>query len=809
MSRDWASEVLSEQNDPQGGLVQVQVGPGSRNWTDEILRDPNTPQAQKQNEPRGGLLKRLGAAVVGKHDASYASIPAFDDASAIGLTGVAKTAFSKIAGADDAQYGDTIQKSLGDRFIRRIKDSNGYELIEYRGDDGKPVTRYVNKPGLDMDDVSRSLMGIVPYAFTAAKAANVLKNTGMLARGAGQAATAAGTSLAADASNTAVTGARFDPVETGKKAALTGVLGGAAELLPSKVLMGTLGAAGGAAVMADHGTTTGEYASGSAIGAIAGYGTAALLKRMMVSPGTWIKPNGDLTTAGEKLVVSQGLDPATMSAAARQEFARTYGMSRDATEAAVRSGAADFNIPSTVGQRTKDPQQLMREKAYRHGIYGEEPKGVITQFDKEQADAVRGAVLGRQVASGQTPAQPGIGQMINPDTWLIRDPGSRGEAIRSGVSIAKDVGKSAESEAWKKVGSITSDDVGMAVLPQEIRASLSKSNIPINENTPNAMTMIQRLEDFKGGQSPGPKSAFLPNMTTQDVDQIRRQLGAMSRGAQTDTDRAASKAVAKAYNDWIGTASARGLISGDVAALNEARQTSASWKNLFAPLENGRPSPGAARIKAIINESASPEEIVAKAVGDVTVRATPQSGSLEAISSIKTILTRMVPGRGDAAATRQAAQTWNEIRSAYWERAVLGKNGEILSPNMLLNNLRMMRNNQGSVVRELFTPQERLQMARLERVLETISYKDPNPSGTATGLGVLGRDLVETISNALQGFIPTSIGKAAAGAVIAPLKRQSDKAGARAAIDQTVRERLPSLGPYGAAAGSVLDDTRN
>lgn len=101
------------------------------------------------------------------------------------------TANAAIAGADDAGMADIIQKSLGDRFVRRERDANGNPIIVTRGPDGQEQRGYVNRPGLDLQDVSRAVYGSLPYVATGGATGAALKTAGVGLNALGQAGAAA------------------------------------------------------------------------------------------------------------------------------------------------------------------------------------------------------------------------------------------------------------------------------------------------------------------------------------------------------------------------------------------------------------------------------------------------------------------------------------------------------------------------------------------------------------------------------------------------------------------------------------------
>lgn len=108
------------------------------------------------------------------------------------------TGRAALFGASDAQMGDIVQKSLGDKFVRREKDANGYDVFITRGADGQEQKAYLNKPGLDLEDVARGVRGALPYMLTGGAVGAVGRGAGLLANMGLQGAAGAATSVAGD-----------------------------------------------------------------------------------------------------------------------------------------------------------------------------------------------------------------------------------------------------------------------------------------------------------------------------------------------------------------------------------------------------------------------------------------------------------------------------------------------------------------------------------------------------------------------------------------------------------------------------------
>lgn len=109
------------------------------------------------------------------------------------------TGNAALMGASDAQMGDIVQKSLGDRFIKREKTKDGYEIFTTRGPDGKEQRSYLNQPGLDREDVARGIRGALPYFLTGGVAGAATRGMGLAGQSIGQLLAGGATSLAGDA----------------------------------------------------------------------------------------------------------------------------------------------------------------------------------------------------------------------------------------------------------------------------------------------------------------------------------------------------------------------------------------------------------------------------------------------------------------------------------------------------------------------------------------------------------------------------------------------------------------------------------
>jgi hypothetical protein len=733
--------------------------------------------AAPQPKQEEGWLESAYNAVMGRQDPKFAGTGTVFEQFKSELenpTGLAAT-----MGASDAQMGDVIAKKLGDRLIRREKDANGYDVFVTRGPDGQEQRGYLNAPGIDTQDVARGIRGALPYMVGGAAAAPLGIGRGLIANTLLQGGTSAGTSIAGDAVLTNI--GSEQGIEGGK--ALAAGIGGAA---------------------------------GPVLGKVGG----ALWQRFVAEPRYFSRATGTLTPEGMAAAQQMGLDPQTLTGDAVKRFGQA--MAADPAEAAkmVGAGQIDFNLPQTLGQRTKDGEQLMAEKAMRMGVYGTNAKDVITGLDQQQADAVAAAArntLPKTFISGANnqPVPPNVAQHMASLPNVAMDRGGMGQALQGAMTGVRDAAKKAEGEAWDNTAPMFVKTQTQAVpdpmsamtgttrnvtttparplLEESIKRNLGDLAAVFDEaNTPVAYRMGQRLLGYIEGKAPQSalRNAFdLPSNAS--VDTMRKTLGLMRKDAQTPTDRAAAGAIANAYKDWMKEAADQGMLTGDLAAVAEftkAVDVSREINQLLRPMSRGRPTAGNKIIDKVLT-SDTPEHVVQAIFG--TPKSGIKPGALEAIK-----LMRQASDKFGTPA--DAVDLWGGMKVAHLSTLVMNKKGELLSPTMMLGNIKEAFENQGSLVTELYSPQDRLAMQRFAKALEGIVWKDPNPSGTATGLMALLKGVFGKLMSHLPAAAQTAV-------EVTGVPRAYGTAVARKAVQQSaggVPVRPPNLSP-GLAASAV------
>jgi hypothetical protein len=752
----WSNELFNAQP-----VADAAAGRYSRELLGGAQDAPQQPPAATPNpaaEPDADTwLRRRGQDIMGKQDPRFKGLPALQDALLQeGSTDVTRPmALSALANSSDAQLGDIAKRALGDRFIGVDKDANGYDVIRYRGKDGSEKSAYVNQPGLDVNDLGRAATGSLPFLATGGAIGAVTKAAPILLQGAAQAVGAGATSVAGDIAQ----------VPMGSEQGIE---------LPK---------AGAASVFA-----------GAAPPLIAA--VSALARRMVTIPSLFDKSAGKLTPKGESVAKSAGIDPAQLSAEAQKTFAKSYAMSGDAATAATRSSVEPFGIPATKGQVSKDPFLLTQEEGMRRRLYGENAQDVMRTFDVEQSLAVRDAALGSKPQSVTAAIAPNRRPVASPQD---ANPMVLGQSVRDGAMAARNAARDAESAAWDAVPAMSATKDAMDILPASINARLTDVVVDA-EVTPVSAKMAKELDGFISGETPQAVAKVLQNNPVKTVDQMRRRLLSISRGAGTPEDARAASALYDGFNDWIDEAASRNLLSGDAgaaAALKTARGFTREVREIFAPSVAGRASPAAKRLAGVLEKADSPEGVINQLLGSTGSRGV-DSGAVGALTNLKTALDRFAP-------KDVAKSTWDDVRLAYWVRLVQGRTGEILGPQAISSNIKNALSSQQSVVRTLYTPVEEKTIREFARALDVIAYKPPNASGSGYTAASFAKEGIMKFFSAfgLQSRLAQTVIE------LTGVPKAYGTAAARAAVNQGVVARPPNYAGAGGAAGAAYGRDQN
>lgn len=687
------------------------------------------------------------------------------------------TANAAIFGASDAGMADVIKNNLGDRFIRQETDANGYPVIVSRGANGQEQRGYVNKPGLDLQDVSRAVYGSLPYMVTGGVAGVAGRGAGIGVNALLQGGAAGATSVAGDVAASHI--GSEQGVDLGK-----------------------------AGIMAGFGAA-GPVVSGAA---------GALWRKFVTIPGYLDKSTGQLTAKGLEAAKAAGIDPADISPDFAQSFAKAMSESGNAAQAATQAATTRYGMKASRGQLTKDPQFLTQEEGMRRGLYGEQAKIQMRGFDEIQNKALEDAALGS--LNGQSRS---VVKDINPIRQGERPaPGILGENAQATLQGAREEARAQERSLWPnesitaKSVETTAPDAMTPLTGVEVKTSAMEAapllkgrlqnelapyaDVFSPENTPVAYRMGKYLNDVMAGRKP---TSELHNAFglkgSNDLEGVRKALGQMTEDAATAQDKTVSGRIYQSFNDWVGDAAEQGMLNGDpdlVLNIVKARAFSKDVRNIFQPrAADGTASPASKIISKLLDSEKidSGEAVVKQLFGSGSSSAAP--GTVSVLKHIKTAFDKFAPETGE--------QAWNDIRLAYWSRVVSNKTGEVAGPQRIVSNIESAFNNNKSVMDVLYTPKEQAEMRTFLRAVKTLAYKPPNASGS-------GYSAAQFAKEGLMKFLD-SFGVGRAGQTVlnyTGVGNAWNAATARQAVSGAVRPRAPNLTPAITSAGQAYNQSR-
>lgn len=753
-------------------MTQIRV-PG----TDDVIRvpDDSTPeqwdqyiadfkQFQQENQS-GGLFstgvgktvataKRVGHMVQGDVDPREEGLPSYtkfrvnDRGSidpAIGHTGGGEMMIT-----DDEGFGNYLKKKLGPRFRGMRKDYYGQPIIKFVDQDGEEQEAYVNKPGLDMDDVNRGVLSSVPYMIASgplslagsaiAKGAGLIGNSVRAAvQGTGQALTSVGQDVAG---TVAGSGQAPDPI----KAAWAG-LGGAA----------------------------GEVASGS----------ATQFRDWMAQRGLF--RNGELTQRGRLLVQQRGVDPDGLEADIARQWAKDRTTALTGPESADRKMVTESQgLRGTVGDYTQDVEQQILESNMERGSLGQEAHRVMHDFRRQQQEGVEKAT------SDYSTEQFGHGREV---------PAGAGEELQRGAKSKFAQQKAEADDAWVGVSQkrMDLDDDDREILAgyyrrlkkdrPEVWAALGRIDPQTQPAAAKALGDIEdailqnawgRTKSSKGLGFEG-KQLNLQQLRTR-LTQAREQAARSGNPADLEV----TNAIADRYNEFVIHLGQATKDTSDALQMMKAVDLTEKLERTWG-LKGG--SEADKFMRDLIIKDATPENIVKRIF---TESGRSGTASVPIIRRLKEVFGEDSP-------------EWAIIRATAFDNLVTGGKGAALTAERLHKNAAELIT-RNSVYRELFDAGEIRQMERFFGDIRALGKKDlPSTlkSREMTELQRVRKDGVIRYVLRRMGTRETFQGQPFRGAIWHMLARSQwagpmvnfKEAGGRRLAEQATRGKLPTKRP--------------
>ena len=631
-----------------------------------------------------GAGKAVVGAVRGQQDPAFADVPGFTGRGIRDRESATKIAQAKVLGVSDEVFGRLIKDALGDRITNVETDKFGQEVITYTDDDGQQRREFINKPGLTGQDIDRVIQNSLPFLIGGGAVGAATRGAGLLARvGAqtvGQIGVSAGQDIAADA-----------PLDPGKAVAA---------------------------------------GAGGAIGELAAPVIRGLVDVFRNNKGL-ITPGGEFTKRGIQALRDAEVDPAQATDQLKALLsAPDVVKSADDVQAVMRAQQEEFGISSSLGQRTGIPAELSIEEQARKGLLGQRAKDVATEFDQTQREQIIAAV-------NRETEQFGAGI----DAAAPVTPGEAGERLQTGLRSEIATQEAGISKAF---GEVDIPSVFPEGIPEtnfdDLAAGINQQlgTRTITTQTPAAADAVTLLENFAKGEALQPQQAFLARgaestriaAPKQNFDDVRRALNTKVGEAANATDRGATLAIKRGYNEWIEELADGALESANpeqFAKLQSAIGLTAKVKQLFK--SQGPKDAGGKILEKIAEGTDSPEGAI-QALFQSGFKGAPKAGAVNAAKRLKTALEKNQP------------EAWHAIRQALWLKMARTKNlfsadpaitrqGLDTSIGQINRNITDAFDNQKSLLDVIYSPEEQKQMLKFAATVRRAQSVNPNPSGTA------------------------------------------------------------------------------
>lgn len=657
-----------------------------------------------------------------------------------------KTALGAALTADDEAQGNIVKSALGDRFIGLEKDAHGAVIVNYRDAGGLPKKAYVNRPGLEGEDIRDFIGQMAPYALMGRMVGGVAPGNGLMGM-TGQGLGAGAVSLLQD----------------------TGAFLMGSEKAPDPTKAGVVGT-----------LTAGVHGLAPIVG--------NLWRKFVTEPGLFNRSSGQLTPRGVEAAQKAGINPEDMTREISERFAQEYARTGSNPVVGRSVATQKFDIPVSRGELTKLPNILADEENMFRGNRGQAAQDIIKGHRDLQAQRIANAVGGdgptsiaRQIAPSR-----GTGNVA---------PVNIGENIQGSLQAARTTAKQIEDEAWAKVGPVYGSEPAFNALPRFTTEALAEMAPSVTKDTtPMTHRMLEILRKVKAGEPMHEADEFLGGAMQPELDTVRRSLLSMMKGAE-GADKQAAGRVYGAYNKWLQSMEEQFLLNADrgsYEAMRAARDATAGWRGIFSERDfRGASEPSRRIVQNILDKTDSPEGIVRQLFG-VTPDAAIRPGAVDAVRLIKRGVQTYLP-------EDQAKAVVDDLKLGYWLNLTKQGTGAVKSPTMLAQNIDKALQKQPTVIRELFDPDDVKLMRLFSAAMKDVSYKPPNPSGTSYNVAQFAGQAIKAFVQSLlvaEGPLAKAIGMVVASTPV--LNTFRDIAG-KAAATRTVNPRIPSgpIGPVG------------
>lgn len=670
---------------------------------DAYIDDFKKSQMQ-QGSPAVGLFDRVSRAIQGQQDPNFAAtpdytafarnaspqvqqsrpnlLPGFQPESMSQYDPALRPGMSDFAGVDDPGLANILKSRLGDRFRGIRNDANGYPLIRFIDQNGQEQEAYVNKPGLDYNDIQRDVSASVPYAVASGMGNVVARGLGAAGRGMMpfltrmgiQGSAAADTSIAQDVAGMAAGSEASGP--NFEKAAWAGI-----------------GGAGGEAV-STVGTKLFDW-----------FRMRGLFK------------GGQLTPKGREIAARNGIDPDKMNADVAKQFARDMTSAQQPEWAVNKARAESEGLKGTTGDYTGDVEQQILESNLENRQLGQAGYETMQNFRRQQAQGVEEATNNFSIENFGHPREVAAGA---------------GKEIQEGVRARYLAGKGKVDQAFSEVDRtrLIPDEYDRAVLGHYYKELQNDSPevfqrlVSIDKATqPNAFAARGLLEQVVSGRAKqsGSKLMGTKGGAPLDFESIRRRISSFRDRAYASgngADYKAVKDIADRYNEFLVHLGQNAEDTSDALKLMKAvdlhRQLNKTYR--------GDDPVGKFVSQLTSSQDLTPEGIVSKIM---TSSGKSGTNSVPIIKRLKSILGESSP-------------EWALLRATAFDNLVSGGKPGVLPADKVAANARTLLT-RSSIYSELFDAKELSKIEDFMGQIARIGKKDLPPKMSSRQLSELQR----------------------------------------------------------------------
>lgn len=256
---------------------------------------------------------------------------------------------------------------------------------------------------------------------------------------------------------------------------------------------------------------------------------------------------------------------------------------------------------------------------------------------------------------------------------------------------------------------------GLRQMPQRLRAAVREFR-PDPDNFP---ATFKALKDIEGDLARFSESRVTA-VSLDAIESQRKTLGTLIDAAKNNADRKAVTALKREFDNAVDDAWESSLRSGDPAqleALKSARAARANFAQRFEP-----EGEAGSLVESLSLGNITPDEAVAKVIG-VTQVAPPKA--IPYIRAIK------MAASNDPAVIQQ-------LQAAHFANLLQDSAGNLLPYGRIAANIQRAERNTGTLIRELYTPDQWAQMRRLADATSRLSVRGPDANVTGGGRGLRG-----------------------------------------------------------------------